>query len=169
MAIFLRNVEQRREHLAGEFHRDVAHPVEVFVARQVVEDLAGAFANDRFEIHQVARREHRRDDLALIFVLRRIFLNEHRQVELRIGIGAAAEADAADLRIGREDLVIRVGMHDVGELRQRPIRAELTLRAVMHRRFVAQPLEIRPHRVGLEQRRVTDVDRLRAESSTDPA
>ena len=72
------------------------HPVEVFVARQVVENLAGAFADQRLEIHQVARREHRRHDLALVLVLRRIFLNEHRQVELRIRVCAAAEADAAD-------------------------------------------------------------------------
>jgi hypothetical protein len=48
-------------------------------ARHFIEQLAGAFADDRLKIREVVRRDDRRDRLALHVMLGRIHRDEHRQ------------------------------------------------------------------------------------------
>src|SRR5215813_2299571 len=64
-----------------------------------------------------------------------------------------ADRDAAERGIRREDAVIGVDMHDVVVLDHRPVGLDPRVGAVMHRLFLAQPLEPRPQRVVLEQAR----------------
>ena len=84
VAVLLGHVEERRQHLARELDGDVPDPVELLVDRQAVEDLAGALADQRLHVREPALRELRRDDLALLVVLRRVFHDEHGQVEVRV-------------------------------------------------------------------------------------
>src|ERR1700732_86588 len=49
-------------------------------------------------------------------------------------------------------------VHDVVVFRHRPIRPEHAVLAVMHGVFLAQPVEIRPERIGPEQLGVADVE-----------
>src|SRR6476661_5144834 len=54
--------------------------------------------------------------------------------------------------------MVGLDVHDVVVFGHRPIRPEHAVLAVMHRVFAAQPVEIRPERVGLEQLRMADVE-----------
>ena len=91
-AILPGKVEQRRQHLGRQFDRDAVDPVELFAARQFVENLADAVADQAFHPVEVVRRDDRADDLALGVVLGRIHRDEHRQLEIGVGI---ADRDAA--------------------------------------------------------------------------
>ena len=48
-------------------------------------------------------------------------------------------------------LTVSVDVFAVGELRDRPIGSELAVRAQMHRRFGAQPLEVGQHPVRFKK------------------
>src|SRR5215216_817292 len=74
--------------------------------------------------------------------------NEARPV---IADGGVADVDAANRRVGGEDAVIGVDMHDVVIFGHRPIGLDRRVGAVMHRLLLAQPLEPRPQRIVLEQ------------------
>jgi hypothetical protein len=89
-------------------------------------------------------------------VLRRIHRDEHRRAHhLRfLHRYRRAERYAA---FGRVHLVVRIDVHDVFELRHRPIRAERALGTVVHRGFLAKPFEVAVLQIVLEQRRLGDV------------
>jgi hypothetical protein len=54
--------------------------------------------------------------------------------------------------------MIGLDLHDVVVFGHRPIWPEHRVLAVMHRRFPAQPVEIRPERIGLEQLGIGDIE-----------
>src|SRR5215203_3408555 len=54
--------------------------------------------------------------------------------------------------------MIGFDVHDVVVFGHRPIRPEQAVLAVMHRGFLAQPVEIGPEGIGPEQLGLTDVD-----------
>ena len=61
---------------------------------RLVEDLAGALADQRLQLLQVGRRDDRADGLALHVVLGRVHGDEHRQAQVRrpgVGDGDAAQ------------------------------------------------------------------------------
>jgi len=148
-------VEQRREHLRRQFDRDAVHPVEGFVLGKAVENIADALADRAFELGEVRRRDDGAYRLALIVMLGRVHGDEHRKLEVLVLV---AQHDAA---FGREDLVVGVHRHDVLVARDRPVRSGFLVgRAVMHGRLGAQALEVGPHRVVLEEKRIGDVDLL---------
>ena len=99
VAVLLRHVEQGRQHLAGELHRHPPHPVEGLAFGKLVENGAGAGADQVGKLGELSRREHGSDHLALLVVLGRVFHDEHGQVEEGVALvlrgGAPAEADAA--------------------------------------------------------------------------
>ena len=64
---------------------------------------------------------------------------------------------AAELVRRREHLRIGIDFHDVVITGDRPVRSILTLRAVMHRRFIPQPLEIGIRELLFEQVWVRDI------------
>ena len=141
-------VEQRRQHLRGQFDRDALDEVEGLVARQVVQHFLRALADQFCQFIQMRRREHRRHRLALCRVPRLIHRDEARIVVARRHV---ADRDAAERGVGGEDAVVGVDMHDVVVLGDRPIGLDRRIGAVMHRLFLAQPLEPGPQRVVLEQ------------------
>ena len=96
------------------------------------------------------RREHRRHRLALVGVARLVHRDEARPV---VAGRHVADPDAAERHVGGEDAVTGVDMHDVVVARDRPIGLDRRVGAVMHRLFLAQPLEPRPQRIVLEQSR----------------
>ena len=56
--------------------------------------------------------------------------------------------------------MVGVDVHDVVELGHRPVRPEHALSTEVNRILGAQPFEVRPMRVLLEQRRLGHVQRL---------
>src|SRR5258708_1882043 len=54
--------------------------------------------------------------------------------------------------------MIGLDVHDVVVFCHRPVRPEHAVLAVMHGVFLAQPVEIRPERIGPEQLGMADVD-----------
>ena len=141
-------IEQRRQHLRGEFDRDALDEVEGLVARQIVQHLLRALADQFCQLIQMRRREHRRHRLALRRVPRLIHRDEARIVVARRHV---TDRDAAECRVGGEDAVVGIDMHDVVVFGHRPIGLDRRVGAVVHRLFLAQPLEPRPQRVVLEQ------------------
>ena len=101
------------------------------------------------------RREHRRHRLALRGVARLVHGDEAFAAQVRRDV---ADGDAAKRRRRREHRVVGLDVHDVVVFGHRPIRPEHAVLAVVHRVFPAQPVEIRPERVGLEQLRIADVE-----------
>ena len=95
-------------------------------------------------------REHRRHGLALGRMPRLIHRDEARPVVARRHV---ADRDAAKAGVRGEDAVIGVDMHDVVVFGDRPIGLDRRVGAVMHRLFLAQPLEPGPQRIVLEQLR----------------
>ena len=71
-----REVEQRGEHLRGQFDRHAIHPVERLAARQFVEHALRALADRAGQPLQVHRRDDRRHHLALLVVLRLVHRDE---------------------------------------------------------------------------------------------
>ena len=94
------------------------------------------------------RREHRRHGLALGRVPRLIHRDETRPVVARRHV---ADRDAAERDIRGEHAVIGIDMHDVVIFGDRPIGLDRRVGAIVHRLFLAQPLEPRPQRIVLEQ------------------
>jgi hypothetical protein len=150
-------VEQGRQHLRGQLDRDAIDPVERFVARQVVENFAGAHADGVRQLVEILRREHRRHGLALLAVPRLVHGDEAVAAVVRLDV---LDADAAELDVGGKDRVIGLDMHDVLVLGHRPVRTDAAQGTVVDRRFLAQPFEIRPHRIRAEQLRTAHVDVL---------
>ena len=78
-------------------------------------------------------------------------------IAMKLGLVVArrhvADRNAAEARLGREDAVIGVDMHDVVVSGHRPIGLDRRVGAIMHRLFLAQPFEPGPQRVVLEQTR----------------
>ena len=141
-------VEQHGQHLRGEFDRDLVHPVEGLVARQAVEAGCRALADVDRELVEVGRGEHRRHRPPLRAVVRLVHRNEHRPAQLH---RLVADGDAAELGIGREHLVVGLDLHDVVVLGDRPERSVDLAVAVVHRRFLAQAVEVRPEGIGAEK------------------
>ncbi len=149
-----REVEQGRQHLRGQLDRHALDEIEGFVARQIVQHLDRACADQLGEFVEMRRREHRRHGLALGRMTRLVHRDEARPV---IADRYVADRDAAQRGVRREDAVIGVDMHDVVVFDHRPIGLDRRVGAVMHRLFLAQPLEPRPQRVVLEQPRRADM------------
>ena len=101
------------------------------------------------------RREHWRHGLALRGVAGLIHGDETLAAQIRRDV---ANGDAAERSRRREHRMVGLDVHDVVVFGHRPIRPEHAVLAVMHRVFPAQPVEIRPERVGLEQLRMADVE-----------
>ena len=151
-AVFPRKIEQGRERHRRQLDGHLVHPVELFVQRQIVQDLRRAFADHRLQILQIHRRHRRVHRLALHVMLGRVHRDEHGKLKvfLRVRDG--------DGGFGRERFVVGVHRHDVVVLGHRPVRPELMLGGVVHRVFFAQALEIRPHRIGAEKLRIGGTD-----------
>ena len=101
------------------------------------------------------RREHRRHGLALRGVARLVHGDETLAAQVRRDV---ADGDAAERCRRREHRMVGLDVHDVVVFGHRPIRPEHAVLAVMHRLFPAQPVEIRPERIGLEQFGMADVE-----------
>jgi len=96
----------------------------------------------------MGRREHRRHGLALRRVARLVHRDEALAAQIRRHV---ADRDAAE-RCGRgEHRMVGLDVHDVVVAGDRPVRPEHRVLAVMHRILAAQPVEIRPEGIGLEQ------------------
>jgi hypothetical protein len=144
--VFERKVEQRGQHQRGQFDRHLVHPVEGLIARQSVEHLLRAFADQRFHVRQVARRDDGLHGLALFVMHRRFHGDEHRQLLFRRRV---EQRDATVVPGRREDRRMRVHMHDVGIARDRPVRPGPGADGVVHRVVTAQAFEVRQlHAVG---------------------
>ena len=165
VAIREREVHQRRQHLDGQLDRHVLHPVERLVARQRIEDVPRALADRRRQLVQVHRRHDRRDHLALLVVLRRVHRDEAGAAIFHRPVG---DRDAAQHRLGRIGVVVRLDRHDVLVLGHRPVRAVHAVLRVVHRVLAAQALEIRIPGVVLVELRVADVDLHRAAANMRP-
>ena len=150
-----REVEQRRQHLAGELDRDLVDPVEGFAARQAVEHGADAPADQALEIGEVVRRDDRLHHLSLNVMLGRVHGDEHRQLELGRPV---AQGNAAERRAGRELPVVHLDGDDVLVLGHRPERAERAFLAIVHRRLAPQAAEIGLPHVVLIEAGIADVD-----------
>ena len=150
-----REVEQRRQHLAGELDRDLVDPVEGLAARQAVQRLAHAGADQALEIGEVFGRDDRLHHLALDVMLGRVHGDEHRQFELGRPV---AQSYAAERRARRERPVVRFDGDNVLVLGHRPERAERAFLAMVHRRLPAQAAEIGLPDVVLIEAGIADVD-----------
>ncbi len=64
MAVFPREIEQRRQHLRRQFDRDPLNPVKLLVARQVVEDGDDALADQRLQLIKSLAADARHDRFA---------------------------------------------------------------------------------------------------------
>ena len=150
-----REVEQGRQHLAGELDRDLVHPVEGFAARQAIERVAHTRADQALEIGQIVGRDDRLHHLALHVMFRRVHGDEHGQFESGRPI---AQGDAADRRAGREPPMVHFERDDVLVPGHRPKGSDRTFLAVMNRRLAPQPAEIGLPDILLIQSRIADVD-----------
>ena len=131
--------------------------IEDFVDRHIVEAARRALADVDRKLVEIGRREHRRHGLALRGVARLVHGDETLAPEIRRDV---ADGDAAERGRRREHLMIGVDGHDVVVARHRPVRAEHRLLAVVDRVFLAQPVEIRPVRVGAEQLGMAGIELL---------
>jgi hypothetical protein len=174
-AVLEREVEQGRQHLAGQFDGDLVDEVEFLADRQFVEDRGGARADHRLELGQGPGGEHRRRRAALRLMSRRIQRNEAgpllRALRRVASLRRLEQRDAAVFRRRRQARHVALTGHDVVKAGDRPVGAVFTRRRVVDRVLRAQPLEPRPQRVGgevldsvrlevLERRRVGSGPRL---------
>src|SRR3982751_2584157 len=56
--------------------------------------------------------------------------------------------------------MVGLDVHDVVVFRYRPVRPEHAVLAIMHRRFLAQPVEIRPEGIGTKQFGIARIELL---------
>ena len=150
-----REVEQGRQHLAGELDRDLIHPVEGFAARQAIERVTHAGPDQALEIGEIVRRDDRLHHLALHVVLGRVHGDEHGQFEFGRPV---AQRNAAECRTGREPPMVHFERNDVFVLGDRPIRPDRTVLAIVNRRLAPQPAKIGLPDMLLIQSRIADVD-----------
>ncbi len=54
--------------------------------------------------------------------------------------------------------MIGFDVHDVVVFSHRPVRSEYAVLAIMHRLFLAQPVEIRPEGIGVKQIRIAGME-----------
>src|ERR1700737_1769759 len=101
------------------------------------------------------RREHRRDGLALRAMARLIHGDEAFATQVGRDV---ADGYAAERCRRREHRMMGLDVHDVVVFCHRPVRPEHAVLAVMHGVFLAQPIEIRPEGIGLEQLGLAYVD-----------
>jgi hypothetical protein len=139
------------------FTSGALHPVEFLADGQVVEDARRALTNGGFQQRQVAGRDDRADDSALLVVARRIHRDEAGEDLVRRPL---RQRDAAQEGVGGEAGVVGIHRQDVLVTRHRPVRPEALAHHVMHRVLLAQPLEVPADDVLLEQVTLADVDLL---------
>jgi hypothetical protein len=154
-AVLPGEVEQHGEHLRGQFDRDPIDPVEHLTPRQIVEALGGALADIDCELVEVGWREHRGDGSALRAMARLVHGDEAFAAQIGRHV---ADRDAAERGRRREHRMIVFDVHDVVVPGHRPIRTEHAVLAVVHGRFLAQPVEIRPEGIGPEQFGVAGIE-----------
>ena len=158
-AILPGEIEQRRQHHVGEIGRDALDPVKGLVARQRVQHVGRALADQRFEIGEVRRRHDRRHGLAMRGVAGRVHADEIRPL---LPLGLVGHLDTAELRGRGIVFMVEFDGKDVVVARDRPIRAERRGLAIMHGIVAAQLREQRPPDVVLIEAGVADVDRRKA-------
>ena len=78
----------------------------------------------------------------------------------RRSTGGVADGDAAERRRRREHRMVGLDVHDVVVFGHRPVRPEHAVLAVMDRVFLAQPVEIRPERIGAKQFGIAGIELL---------
>ena len=149
-------IEQRRQHHVGQFDRNPPDPVEGLVARQRVEHVGGALADQRLEIGEVGRRHDRRDGAALRGMTGRIHPDEVCKL---LPFWLIGDLDAAEFRARRIVLMVELDREDVVVARHRPIGPERRRLAIMHGIVAAQLREQRPPGVVLIKPGIADVDR----------
>ena len=152
-----RKVEQDRQHLRGQFDRDLVDPVELLTPRQAVEDFGGALADVAAHPHHFAGREGGGDGAALAGVDRAVAGDEHRHPH-RIFVDHVGDGDA--LRLRREDFGQRFDVDDRLVGADRPIGAELAVGGVVDRIGAAQLGERRAPGVLAEQLGPADIERI---------
>ncbi len=150
-------VEQGGQHAGGELDGHPLHPVEGLVAREIVEHAAGALADERLHLREIARPHDRADGLALLVVPGRVRRDERGPP---IALGLVADGDAAVLDARGEHRVVHLDLHHILVAGHRPVGPESALRAPVHGIFAAQPRKERPYRVVLEEGGVADIDRV---------
>ena len=145
-------VEQRRQHLDSQLDRDPVDPVECFVARQTVEHVADATADQALKIGEIARRDDRLNHLALVLMLGRVHRDEHGKLHVRRPV---PERDPVGRR---EQPVLHFGVDDVLVFGHRPEGSERAVLAEVHGGVPAQAAEIVLPNVLLVQPGIADVD-----------
>src|SRR6516162_6324656 len=153
--ILKRIIEQGRQHPRGEFDRDPIDPVEFLVARQAIQHLASALANEAFHLREVHRVDGGARFLALLVVLGRVHADKARPLHT---LWRIFDRDAAELVGGREDAVVYLHLHDVFVFGDRPIGPVRALRRVMYRILSAQTLEVRVPGIRKIQLWVADIE-----------
>ena len=156
LAVFPGEIEQRRQHHVSEVGRDARDPVERLVARQGVQYVGGALADQRLEIDEVRRRHDRRDSAAMRGMAGRVHPDE---VGKLLPFGLIGHLDTAELRARRIVLVVELDGKNVVVARHRPIRTEPRGFAIMQGIVAAQLCEQRAPEVVLVETRVAHVDR----------
>ena len=153
-AIFPGKIEQRRQHHVGEIGRDPLDPVEGLVARQCIEHIGGALADQRLKIGEVGRRHDRGYRAALRRMTGRI--HPDKVCEL-LPLELIGHLNTADFR--RIVRVIEFDRKNVVVARHRPVGPERRSLAIMHGIVAAQLFEQRPPGVVLIEMGIADVDR----------
>ena len=141
----------------------IVHPVEFFTHRQRVEQCLGPAADQLFEVGEAGGCNDPVDRLPLRAVLRRIHGDEAADEEVRVLIAddLVVDHDAAEVRFGRERLVVLVHGHDVLVARDRPEWPVWALGAVVHGRFRPHALENRQDGLVGEPLRICRIQLLR--------
>ena len=153
VAFLEREIEQGRQHHGCQRDGNPFHPVELFAARQPVQQAPRAATDQRFHILQIVRCDDGAGDLALFVVLGRVHADEAGPVHV---FGLILNLDAAQF-VGK-NLVVHFHLHDVLISRHRPIRAIQAVATIMHGVFPPQPFEIRVPRVVLVEFWVAHVE-----------
>src|ERR1700676_153486 len=106
----------------------------------------------------MGRCEHRRDGLALRAVARLIHGDEAFAPKIGWDV---ADGYAAEGSRRREHRMIGLDLHDVVVSCHRPVWPEHAVLAVVHWVFLAQPVEIRPERIGAKQFGIAGIELLK--------
>ena len=163
VAFFKREIEQDGEHLRCQLDRQLFHPIKRRVERQAVEDGGGPLNGISAHAFHFGGAKGRRDSAALRCMLRRVHGDEHRHRHiafLQMVDPVTGNRDAAIFPTGGKDFGQRLNMHDRLVGRDRPIGAELGLRAVVDGRgFAHLPHRFLPHIIG-KKLRAGDIPRV---------
>ena len=156
MAIFLRHIEYRREHLSRQFHGHFFHPVKVFVSWQIIENCPCAFLYQSPQFLQTFWCKRWRNDFALVIVFGGVLHDKHRQVKRRVFgwcLGrSATHAYAAVVDITRKNLMVGINRHDVFVGRGGPIWTKHAFLRQVKRIFRSEAFKIRLKLIVFKQR-----------------